>query len=214
MPSTILSLRYFVNKKLPFRIVILFFFTSIFSCFQSQAQQYKFDYSILRSIAKTRTPEKNAFFKFISKYNNPVCLAAPTTLFITGLIKDDVQMKRSSLYVMESIASASLLNLILKKIFKRKRPYINDPTFIAVVPARNESFPSGHTAEAFSMASSMTFAYPKWYVILPTFGWASLIGYARMYLGVHYPTDVFAGATISSSLSWMMYNLNKDRLRK
>lgn len=123
-------------------------------------------------------------------------------------------MKRSSLYVTESIASASLFNIILKKIFKRKRPYINDPTFIAVVPARNESFPSGHTAEAFSMASAMTFAYPKWYVILPAFAWATTVGYARMYLGVHYPTDVFAGATISSSLSWMLYNVNKNYIRK
>lgn len=181
---------------------------------RANAQINNFDYRLLRNIAITRTPEKNDFFKFISKYNNPVCLTAPATLFITGLIKDDVQMKRSSLYVTESIASASLVNFILKKIFKRKRPYIKDRTFIAVVPARNESFPSGHTAEAFSMASSMAFAYPKWYVILPTFGWASLIGYARMYLGVHYPTDVFAGAAISSSMSWMMYNLNKDYIRK
>lgn len=181
---------------------------------QSHAQVNNFDYRILRSIAETRTPEKNAFFKFISKYNNPVCLAAPATLFITGLIKDDVQMKRSSLYVTESIASASLFNLILKKIFKRKRPFINDPTFTAVVFARNESFPSGHTSEAFSMASSMTFAYPKWYVILPTFGWAGLVGYARMYLGVHYPTDVFAGATISSGMSWLMYRANYNYLRK
>ncbi len=173
-----------------------------------------FDYRILRSIATTRTPDKNAFFKFISKYNNPVCLAAPATLFVTGLIKDDVQMKKSSLYVTESIASASLMNFILKKIFKRKRPFAHDPTFIAVVTPANESFPSGHTSEAFSMASSMTFAYSKWYVILPTFGWASLVGYARMYLGVHYPTDVLGGATMSSGMSWLLYNANKNYLRK
>lgn len=206
-----------INRKRQnnsYRLLPAFLLLSIFLSATAHSQKKSLDYSILRSIAKTRTPEKNAFFKFISKYNNPVCLAAPASLFITGLIKNDVQMKRSSLYVTESIASASLVNLILKKIFKRKRPYINDPTFIAVVPARNESFPSGHTAEAFSMASSMTFAYSKWYVIVPTFAWASLIAYARMYLGVHYPTDVFAGATVSSSLSWMMYNLNRDRLRK
>ncbi|HWC54251.1 MAG TPA: phosphatase PAP2 family protein [Chitinophagaceae bacterium] len=192
---------------------ICFFITSAFSI-RPYAQVNNFDYRILRSIAETRTPGQNNFFKFISKYNNPVCLAAPATLFITGLIKDDVQMKRSSLYVTESIASASLFNLILKKIFKRKRPFINDPTFTAVVFARNESFPSGHTAEAFSMASSMTFAYPRWYVILPTFGWAGLVGYARMYLGVHYPTDVFAGATISSGMSWLLYNANRNYLRR
>ncbi|HVT86422.1 MAG TPA: phosphatase PAP2 family protein [Chitinophagaceae bacterium] len=196
------------------RLFFLCLFFMIVCATRSHAQANNFDYRILRSIAETRTPEKNDFFKFISKYNNPVCLAAPATLFITGLIKDDVQMKKSSLYVTESIASASLFNVILKKIFKRKRPFINDPTFTAVVYARNESFPSGHTAEAFSMASSMTFAYPRWYVILPTFGWAALVGYSRMYLGVHYPTDVFAGATISSGMSWLLYNANKNYLRK
>ncbi|MGH2566573.1 MAG: phosphatase PAP2 family protein [Ginsengibacter sp.] len=205
---------YRINQRKKFHLYFIFVSLSILFSFQSYSQINNFDYRILRSIATHRTPDKSAFFKFVSKYNNPICLAAPATLFITGIIKDDVQMKRSSLYVTESIASASLFNIILKKIFKRKRPYIHDPTFIAVVPARNESFPSGHTAEAFSMASAMTFAYPKWYVILPAFAWATTVGYARMYLGVHYPTDVFAGATISSSMSWMLYNLNKDYIRK
>lgn len=200
-------LKTFKRTGIVFFAVILFQFTS-------RAQINNFDYRILRNIAETRTPEKNDFFKFVSKYNNPICLAAPATLFITGLIKDDLQMRKSSLYVTESIASASLFNVILKKIFKRKRPFIKDPTFKAVVFARNESFPSGHTAEAFSMASSMTFAYSKWYVILPTFAWAGVVGYARMYLGVHYPTDVFAGATISSGMSWLMYRANYNYLHK
>lgn len=204
--------RFKQRRKCQLYFIIVSF--SILFSFQSYSQINNLDYRILRSIASERTPEKTAFFKFVSKYNNPICLAAPATLFITGLIKDDVQMKRSSLYVTESIASSSLLNFVLKKIFKRKRPFVHDPTFVAVVSPTNESFPSGHTAEAFSMASSMTFAYPKWYVILPAFAWATTVGYARMYLGVHYPTDIFGGATISSSMSWMLYNLNKDYIKR
>lgn len=196
-------------------IKILLLSTTAFFVFQSaHTQVNNFDYRILRSIAAERTPGKNAFYKFISKWNNPVCLTAPATLFVVGLIKNDVQMQRSSLYVTESIASATLFSLILKKIFNRKRPFAFDPTFVAVVTPSNPSFPSGHTSEAFSMASSMTFSYPKWYVILPTFAWASMVGYARLYLGVHYPTDVFAGATISSGMSWLLYRANSNYLKK
>lgn len=206
--------KYWKRDIIQMKTIFFFFFATTLWTTKLKAQKNSLDFNILNSIAETRTPAKNGFFKFISKYNNPVCLTAPATLFITGLIKNDVQMKRSSLYVTESMVTASLVNLILKKVFKRKRPFAKEPTFKAVVTPSNESFPSGHTAEAFSMASSMSLAYPKWYVILPTFSWAALTGYARMYLGVHYPTDVAAGATISSGVSWLLYRANHNYLRK
>ncbi len=197
-----------IHKNIPTRIVLSTFL--LFLVVVANAQQNNFDFRMLRSISLTRTEEKNDFFRFVAKWNNPICLSAPATLFVTGLIKDDKQMRKNALYVTESIASASLVNLILKKVFKRKRPFVADPSFIPVIYARNESFPSGHTAEAFSMASAMSLAYPKWYVIAPTFAWAATVGYSRMYLGVHYPTDVAAGAVISSGMSWTMYKINNS----
>ena len=201
-----MMIRYAVKS---FFIVVLFLSVTG----EATAQKNNFDYRILRHIESRRTKSKTAFYKFVSKWNNPVCLAAPATLLVAGLIRDDSYMKKSSLYVTESIAISSLVNVILKKIIKRKRPFANEITFTAEVRPKNESFPSGHTAEAFSMATSMSLAYPKWYVIIPTYGWASLGGYSRMYLGVHYPTDVIAGATISSALSWLTYRANTS-LRK
>ena len=192
-------------------VLIVILFLSVFS--DTKAQGGRFDKHILRYIEAHRTHKGTAFFKFVSKWNNPVCLAAPASLFITGLIKNDSYMKRSSLYVTESIAISSLVNVALKKIFKRKRPFASEVTFTAEVRPKNESFPSGHAAEAFSMATSMTLAYPKWYVIIPTYGWASLVGYSRVYLGVHYPTDVIGGAVIASGMSWLTYRLNHDYLK-
>ena len=58
------------------------------------------------------------------------------------------------------------------------------------------SFPSGHTSTAFSMATSISFQNKKWYIVLPAYLWATTVGYSRLYLGVHYPSDVFAGALI------------------
>lgn len=202
------SLRNFLPK------IILAIVLLSFCNLKTDAQGGKFDARILRHLEARRTPSKNSFYKFVSKWNNPVCLAAPAGLLVAGVIRNDVYMKRSALYVVESIAISSLVNLGLKKIFKRKRPFSGEVTFTAVVRPTNESFPSGHTAEAFSMATSMTLAYPKWYVIVSTYGWASLVGYSRMYLGVHYPTDVIAGAGISSTMSWLTYKLNRNYLNK
>jgi undecaprenyl-diphosphatase len=76
------------------------------------------------------------------------------------------------------------------------------------------SFPSGHTSVAFSTATSLYLAYPKWYVAVPAFTYAASVGYSRMYLGVHYPSDVLAGAVIGAGSAWLMYKANKWLFKK
>ena len=81
----------------------------------------------------------------------------------------------------------------LKRAMKRDRPYerIVDVHF-RVRPPDRFSFPSGHTASAFLMMTLLSNVFPA--LQIPTFCWAALVGVARVYLGVHYPTDVIAGA--------------------
>ena len=93
------------------------------------------------------------------------------------------------------IASATLVNGIfttaLKLSVQRERPFDSYPTEITkYTKAGSHSFPSGHTSMAFATATSISLLYPKWYIIAPSFIWASSMGYSRMYLGVHYPSDV------------------------
>lgn len=52
-------------------------------------------------------------------------------------------------------------------------------------------------------------AYPKWYVIAPAFLWAGSVSYSRMYLGVHYPTDVAAGAALGVGSTFILQSLKK-----
>lgn len=81
--------------------------------------------------------------------------------------------------------------LLLKNLIKRDRPR-KLPSFIK--PSDKYSLPSGHTAAAFIMASLISSCYPGlgWFV----WPWAALIGLSRVLLGVHYISDIFAGAAL------------------
>ncbi len=181
-------------------------------CIQGTAQPHNeksIDNHMLRTFEKYRTPGQNKFYKFLSTINNPVCLSTQATLLTIGIAKPDSLLRKKSLYGVETIAASEAITFGLKFAINRPRPAKRDSTFTAVVVAKNAAFPSGHTSEAFAMATALSISVPKWYVIVPAYSWAALMAYARMYLGVHYPTDVLGGALVGAGSGYLMYKLNK-----
>jgi membrane-associated phospholipid phosphatase len=126
-----------------------------------------------------------------------------------GLIKDDKELFRNACVIFGSAALASGITIMLKYSVNRDRPYVTYPDITKKSSAGSPSFPSGHTSSAFSTATSLSLAYPKWYIIVPSYAWAGTVGYSRMHLGVHYPSDVLAGAVIGAGSAWIAYAVNK-----
>ena len=88
-----------------------------------------------------------------------------------------------------------LCNVILKPLVARVRPFdVNTAIQLLVAPPSDDSFPSGHTAASFAAASALYFSKSRLWI--PAAVLAVLIGFSRLYLYVHYPTDVLAGALL------------------
>lgn len=95
------------------------------------------------------------------------------------------------------------LNLCLKNLVARVRPYVAIKGLEPITHLPSDySFPSGHTGIAFALASVIFFKCPR-KIGVPALLLAALIGFTRLYLGVHYPTDVIAGAAVGMLTGWV-----------
>lgn len=194
----------------PFLLFVLFVTANTRSFAQSPAAaKTNLDTRILLELAEDRTEGHNEFYQTISNITSPVGIAVPASTMIVGLITHNTSLKKKALYLTETYVANSLITYALKKTFNRSRPYVTNPSLVPLEYEKSYSFPSGHTSEAFSMATSLSLSFPKWYVIAPAFTFASLVGYSRMYLGVHYPSDVIAGALVGSGTAWLTYKANQ-----
>jgi len=161
-----------------------------------------------------RTDGATKVFKGISNTTQLTSVLVPATVLAVGLIDNNKTTLKKALYLTETAAATTFITFGLKYSIKRDRPYIANPDLKALSSPTDPSFPSGHTSVAFATATSLYLAYPKWYVAVPAYAWATSVGVSRMYMGVHYPSDVLAGAVIGAGSAWLMYKANKGLFKK
>ena len=134
----------------------------------------------------------------------------PTAMGIYALIQKEQPLLKEAIYIGTSVIEALSLTYGLKYTIDRQRPYEKYPDKIRPIePENSPSFPSGHTTAAFSLATSLSITYPKWYVIAPSAIWACGVGLARINQGVHYPSDVLTGAATGVGCAFVNVYVNR-----
>jgi undecaprenyl-diphosphatase len=165
-------------------------------------QSYAFDTSILLYLKSLHTPLRDRVmlgFTFLGE---------PNLLLVICLILGIVLLARNHRSEAATIAitggGAIGLNLLLKKLFARDRPQLWE----RVVDVRFYSFPSGHAMISMVIYGLLGYflgtRFPKqrWWIYSLTVVLIAAIGLSRLYLGVHWPTDVIAGYT--AGLVWLI----------
>lgn len=165
------------------------------------------DIDLLRKLNGPINSNPDAMMRGVSSSVLPLMIAVPTGLLIYHRCKTGSWTERREPYVIGvTLGVSTAITLGLKYTVNRPRPFVTYTDIYGKdAHVGPYSFPSGHTSSAFALATSVSLCYPKWYVIAPVAVWACTVGYSRMYLGVHYPSDVLAGAVIGSASAFASY---------
>lgn len=181
----------------------------LFSSVQCVAQAARADLAVVVEMMEHRKEEPTEIFQQVSNSTNYISLLVPLSVLATGYARGEKITVQKGWCMAESLVASSLVTWGLKFTIRRNRPFTTNSFIVSASTGGGPSFPSGHTSEAFATATSLTLAWPKWWVAIPAYAWAATVGYSRMYLGVHYPTDVAAGALVGAGSAWLMYKGNK-----
>ncbi len=156
----------------------------------------------------------NAVWTSLSTTSKYISVGVPVGYFVAGLVHDNKELKQKAAYTAAAILLNTATTTLLKNVVKRERPY---HTYTGIFPDKIESdfaFPSGHTSSAFATATSLAITTKKWYITVPALAWSAGVGYSRIYLGQHYPSDVIMGALVGSSSALICYWASKQLAKR
>ena len=168
------------------------------------------EFQILYTLQELRTPLVDGLMVFITSLGDHgwfwilmgvLLFSFPRTRILGGCM-------------LISIAAGFLLgNVMLKNIAARQRPCWLDPSVELLVPVPKDfSFPSGHSLVSFEGAVCIFLFNRKWGI--PALMLAVLTAFSRLYLFVHFPTDVLTGIVMGTVIAWSVVRTAKRRMKK
>ena len=163
------------------------------------------DIGILKAIYENRNPVFDIVFVAITNSAGVLAFGIPGILLIVALATKNTALRRNALLLLIPVAISAVVANILKYTIDLPRPFEVYHFIKQLSVGGSPTFPSGHTSDAFAFATAASLVYRKWFIIIPCIIWAVLVGYSRMYLGVHFPSDVLGGALVGAISSSVYY---------
>ena len=159
-----------------------------------------FDEPVLRFAQQISGDGLDAVFLFFSAIGYAYGVIPTAVALIGGLLV--VRRFRSAVFAIFAICGSALLNVVAKNLFSRDRPSLWD----SIAPEATYSFPSAHAMGSMTLAAVVILLAwnSRWrLVVLAIMAVVvAMVGLSRVYLGVHYPSDILAGWT--AAVAWVL----------
>jgi membrane-associated phospholipid phosphatase len=177
--------------------------------FFQAGQAQNWDVDLLKAVNPVNPNSKYWKNTSTSTFVLPGVVSLGTLIY--GFAANSESEKHNTYELFISIAANTFISDGLKYSINEERPTDKYPNEIfATSPSHGKSFPSGHATLAFTTATTLSLEYHRWYVTVPAFLWAGSVGYSRLYLGKHYPTDVLAGAGVGIGTGYLSHWLTRQ----
>lgn len=158
-------------------------------------------------------PVLDEMMQFVSSLGNKGIIWIGIGILLLLLGVKNKKRRNGGLLVLLSLAANFLAcNVILKPLVDRTRPYYVLEYTPLIPPVGDPSFPSGHTAASFAAATAIYAINKKWGIAAYLF--AAIMGFSRLYLGVHFPTDVLFGAMVGMAVAKIVVYIFRKRRKK
>jgi len=165
-----------------------------------ELEAFFFDDPLLWRLRGWAAPGLDRFFVWVSKLGYQWGLIPADTLIVVVLLS--LRRWREASFAFLAFVGSALLNIGAKHFFQRERPSLWE----SIAPESTFSFPSGHAMGSMTLAAvGVALAWRtrwRWPVTIAAGVFVLLVGLARVYLGVHYPSDILAGWC--AALAWVM----------
>ncbi|WP_338469520.1 phosphatase PAP2 family protein [Niallia sp. XMNu-256] len=195
-----MGLTVYKSKKISYirsALIVIGIFILLFIYISKQVSRHAlvlFDQAIISFIQSTISERNTTWMLFVTELGSVKCITIFVILTAVGLI---IKKKKSlAIFMMAASGIGALFNMWLKWLFKRERPDI-----LPLISEESYSFPSGHAMGSFIFYSSLACIIihlvhkkmGRWIAITINALLILFIGLSRIYLGVHYPSDIVGG---------------------